>query len=117
MTDFYINDDFAVCHRKNVSVSSLPKLFKKNQKFAGFLLEEELKNLKKFLKNTKKKVLILGGSKISTKLPLIERNLEKFSKIIVGGAIANNFYKDLGYKIGKSLYEKDVLIKKKSFKF
>ena len=105
----YINEAFSVSHREHASIVGLPKFFKK--KYFGLQFEKEINFFKK-IKNLKKgdnNILILGGAKIKTKLPLIDKLSDKFDKIIIGGVIANNFYKFLGYEIGQSVYEKEEL--------
>ena len=107
--DIYINEAFPVSHRKHMSVDALPKEFALENRFYGFRFEEELNILKKIKnpKKYKKKVFILGGAKIATKIPMLRSLLNKFDLIILGGAVANNFYLEMGYPIGNSFYDKD----------
>lgn len=111
LADIYINDAFAVSHRAHSSVSAVRKYI---PSYAGFLLEKELENLNKILKPQKPLVLIMGGAKIASKAPIIERLYSKASFVLLGGALANNFYLAKKYNIGKSLYdpESEPLIKK-----
>lgn len=120
MGDEYIDDAFASMHRQHASIVGIPKIFKKAGKKVslGELAKLEIKNLNKSLAlaNNKKNqtLLILSGAKISTKLPLIEKFLKKDAKVIVGGGIANQIFKDvLGLKIGASFIEKDFILKPK----
>lgn len=107
LADFYINDAFGVCHRKNASVVAITEFMRS---YAGFLLEKEIKNLSRLLTNYQRPlVLILGGAKISTKLPLIKRFLEKGDFILIGGALANTILKAWDFKVGRSLVEKEML--------
>lgn len=107
LADFYINDAFGVCHRKNASVVAITEFIRS---YAGFLLEKEIKNLSRLLTNYQRPlVLILGGAKISTKLPLIKRFLEKGDFILIGGALANTILKAWDFKVGRSLVEKEML--------
>ena len=102
--DLCVNNAFAVCHRKHASVSAIKKYL---PTYAGFLLEDEITNLEKTLKPKKPLVVVIGGAKISTKLPLIANFLRKADHILIGGAIANDFIKGLGYNVGKSVVGKD----------
>ncbi len=109
--DFYINEAFPVSHRKHMSMDALPALFDSEKRFYGFRYEEELKVIEK-IKNPesfKKKVFILGGAKIATKIPMIRTLIDKFDLIVLGGAVANNFYLEMGYPIGNSFYDEDFV--------
>ena len=104
--DYYINDAFAVCHRAHASVLAIAKFI---PSYAGFLLEKEIKNLSEAVAApVEGKVIILGGAKISTKLPVIQNFLDKAEKILVGGAIANNFFKARGIDVGVSVVDDSV---------
>jgi phosphoglycerate kinase len=109
--EVYVNEAFSVCHRAHASVSAIRKYL---PSFAGLLLENEIANLDKAKKLAKPLVLVMGGAKIHTKINLI-KNLESHTgHILIGGAIANNFFKALGLSVGKSLIDKEsVLIAKK----
>lgn len=86
--DFYVNDAFAVCHRKNSSVTQLPKLL---PSYAGLLLEKEIVTLSAAMKAPKKPlVLIFGGAKVSDKLPVIKNLLSKASKVLIGSSVLNS---------------------------
>ena len=125
----YINDAFASLHRSHASIVGIPKVlrerFKTKKEFQkkvrlGPLVNFEIKNLNRILREMKKKsaLLILSGSKISTKLPLILRFLEDRLKVFVSGAIANQILKDvLGYNIGLSWYEEDFQMSEKDRQF
>lgn len=120
MGDEYIDDAFASMHRPHASIVGIPAIFKKAGKkiSIGSLAKLEIKNLSKSLTlaNNKKNdtVLILSGAKISTKLPLIEKFLNKGAKVIVGGGIVNQILKDIvGLNIGASFIEKDFILKPK----
>ena len=114
--DLYVNDAFSVSHRKHASIVSLPKLL---PAYAGFQLEEEVKNLSIVFKKPKRPFLfILGGAKFETKIPLMKKFLNIADVIFVGGALMNNFFKVKGYEIGKSLVDdskgiKEILKNKK----
>jgi phosphoglycerate kinase len=102
--DMYVNDAFGSCHRAHASIEGLPKIMK--FKAAGFLIEKEVVALTKVRDNPEEPfVLILGGSKVSDKIAVIENYLDKASHIIVGGAMAYTFLKAKGVNVGKSLVE------------
>lgn len=106
--DVYINDAFGVCHRKNTSIYNLPKLF--NEKYMGYLLEKEVYVINKILKeNEKPLTAIIGGSKVSSKLPIINNLINSVDNIIIGGGMAYTFSKAMGGKIGNSLVEDKLL--------
>ncbi|MEK7654459.1 MAG: phosphoglycerate kinase [Patescibacteria group bacterium] len=85
--DFYVNDAFAVCHRKNSSVTQLPKLL---PSYAGLLLEKEIKTLSTAMSNPKKPLLLIfGGSKVADKLPVIKNLLSKADKVLIGSSVLN----------------------------
>lgn len=103
--EIFVNEAFSVSHRKHSSIYWLPKLM---PTFYGFNFEKEIKLLNDVLRQ-KKIILILGGAKISTKLPLIKKFLQKKSLVVLGGGLANTVYKAYGFNIGKSLIEKHIL--------
>lgn len=100
--DLYINDAFAVCHRNQASVAAIKKYL---PSYAGLLLSQEVKVLTKILKPKKPLVVIMGGAKISTKAPLISKLYLSASQVLIGGALANNFWKFQNINIGKSLFD------------
>jgi len=101
--DLYINDAFSVSHRSHASVSALTKFL---PSYAGFLMEKEVKNLNKVLEGPPEgKTVILGGAKVSTKLPVIQNFSGKADNILIGGAIANTIFKFKGLNIGQSVAE------------
>lgn len=104
LADIYVNDAFAVCHRDQASVSAIKKYL---PAYAGLLLEKEMVALGRILKPKKPLVVIIGGAKISTKAPLISKLYSNASEILLGGALANNFFKYQKLEIGKSLYDAD----------
>lgn len=103
--DIYVNDAFAVSHRAQASVSAIKKYL---PGYAGLLLEKEVTNLNRALKPQAPLVLVLGGAKISTKLPLISRFYKIADQIILGGGLANNFFQFQKLKIGRSICESGV---------
>lgn len=96
----YINDAFAALHRPHASLVAIAQYL---PAYAGLLVKKELSNLTEILAApVRGKVAVLGGAKISTKLPVIKNLLDKVEKILIGGALANNFFKAQGFKIGSS---------------
>ncbi|MBU1131592.1 phosphoglycerate kinase [Patescibacteria group bacterium] len=105
--DLFVNDAFAVCHRKASSVSAITEYL---PSYAGLLLESEIENLSKVLESkVKPKVAIIGGAKLETKVKVITNLLKKMDYVLVGGAIANNFFKAKGYEVGKSLVDDEYV--------
>jgi phosphoglycerate kinase len=103
LADIYVNDAFAVSHRRHASIVGIPKFL---PSYSGILLDEEVSHLSKAIKKPKKPFLfILGGAKFETKLPLIKKYLKIADIIFVGGALQNNFFKADGKEIGKSLVD------------
>ncbi len=110
LAEFYINDAFGVSHRAHASVEGITKYFDDNHKAAGFLLEKEINFFGKLVNNPVRPfVAIVGGSKVSGKLEALINLLPKVDKILIGGGMAFTFLKQLGYNIGASLVEDDLL--------
>ncbi len=102
--DIYINDAFSCSHRKQASIHKITKFVKHS--YAGPLLKKEVEAIKLVIQNKKEPVTcIIGGSKISTKINVISRLIEKVNNLIIIGAMANNFFVYKNLKIGKSLIE------------
>ncbi|MBT4203407.1 MAG: phosphoglycerate kinase [Rhodobiaceae bacterium] len=118
--DIYINDAFSVSHRSHASTIGIAN---KLPSYAGQNMLKELHMLESLLENPKKPMAaIIGGSKISTKIQILENLIEKVDKIIIGGAMANTFLIAQGHEIGNSLSEpdkikiaQDILIKAKKY--
>ncbi|MBX9924430.1 MAG: phosphoglycerate kinase [Rhabdochlamydiaceae bacterium] len=107
--DIYINDAFGGCHRKHSSITSLPKAFPKAAA-AGFLVEKEIQALRPLYSNPEQPFhAIIGGSKVSSKLKILESLIEKVQVLYIGGGMAFTFLKALGHSIGKSILEPDLL--------
>ncbi|MFH0955688.1 MAG: phosphoglycerate kinase [Candidatus Falkowbacteria bacterium] len=98
--DIYVNDAFAVSHRNHASVSAIKRYI---PSYAGLLLEKEILNLHKILEPRQPLISIIGGAKIQTKISLIKKLAKKSFRILIGGALANNFIAAHGFKIGKSV--------------
>jgi len=108
LCDIYINDAFAVCHRRHASVCAIAE--QKEEKGAGFLLIKEIKYFRDAMENPRRPlVAIVGGAKVSSKFSALENMLSKVNKVIIGGAMANTFLKSRGYSIGKSKVEDDLV--------
>lgn len=107
--DAYVNDAFGTAHREHASTSIIAQFFPET-KFFGLLMAKELEAVEKVLKSGEKPVTaILGGSKVSSKITIIENILPAIDHLIIGGGMAFTFIKALGGKIGNSLIEEDKL--------
>ena len=107
-SDVYINDAFGACHRAHASIHALPEIMQK--KGIGFLIEKEVLMLEKLFNNPAKPYLaVLGGAKVSDKIPVIEKLMDVVDGFIIGGAMAYTFLKAKGINVGKSLVETDKL--------
>lgn len=110
MADIYINDAFGVSHRAHASVEGITKYFDKDSKAAGFLLAKEIQFFHHIIENPKRPfVSIIGGSKVSGKLEVLNNLVSKVDKILIGGGMAFTFLKALGYNVGNSLVEDDLI--------
>ena len=110
MVDIYINDAFGVSHRAHASVHGITKFFDDEHKASGFLLEREIKFFGKLInKPVRPFAAIVGGSKVSGKLEALTNLLPKVDKIFIGGGMAFTFLKQMGYEVGNSLVEDDLL--------
>lgn len=105
--DIYVNDAFGTAHRAHASTTIIAQFFPKEKCF-GSLLAKEIESLNKVLKDSEKPVTaILGGSKVSSKITVIENILDKVDHMIIGGGMTFTFVKALGGKIGDSICEDD----------
>lgn len=103
LADIYVNDAFPVSHRAHASIVGVPKHL---PSYAGLQLEKEVAHLGKLLaKPVHPFLVMIGGAKFETKLPLIKQFLKTADHVFVGGALANNFFKTAGFEVGKSLTE------------
>ncbi len=108
LCDIFVMDAFGTAHRAQASTHGVGKFSK--VACAGILLSSELDSLQKALANpARPMVAIVGGSKVSTKLTVLEALSEKVDQLVVGGGIANTFLKAMGYNVGKSLCEDDLV--------
>ena len=105
--DIYVNDAFGTAHRAHASTTIIAQFFP-NDKCFGTLLAKEIESLDKVLKNSVKPVTaVLGGSKVSSKITVIENILDKVDHMIIGGGMTFTFVKALGGQIGNSICEDD----------
>jgi phosphoglycerate kinase len=105
--DVYVNDAFGTAHRAHASTTIIANYFPENKVF-GELLAKEIESLDKVLKNSEKPVTaVLGGSKVSSKITVIENILDKVDHLIIGGGMTFTFVKAQGGKIGDSICEDD----------
>lgn len=105
--DIYVNDAFGTAHRAHASTTIIAQFFPTSKCF-GILLAKEIESLNKVLKNSEKPVTaVLGGSKVSSKITVIENILDKVDHMIIGGGMTFTFVKALGGKIGESICEDD----------
>jgi phosphoglycerate kinase len=110
MVDIYINDAFGVSHRAHASVNGITKFFDNQHMAAGFLLQKEIEFFGKLINNPVRPfAAIVGGSKVSGKLEALVNLLPKVDKVFIGGGMAFTFLKQMGYDIGASLVEDDLL--------
>lgn len=108
LCDVYVNDAFGTSHRAHASTHGIAEFV--GQKVAGLLLKKEIDSFAKALANPLKPVLlIVGGSKVSSKLELLSNILDVVDKIIIGGAMSNTFLASLGFDMAKSLVEVELI--------
>jgi phosphoglycerate kinase len=106
--DLYVNDAFGTAHRAHASTEGVTKYL--SPSVAGFLIEKELEYLQNAIENPQRPLAaIIGGSKVSSKIGVIETLLEKCDKLFIGGGMIFTFYKARGLNVGKSLVEEDKL--------
>lgn len=104
LADIYVQDSFDVCHRKHASVVGVPGIL---PSYVGFTVEKEVKELAKALKPKSPSLAVIAGAKFATKEPLIRKLLKKYKRVMVGGALANDFIQAQGYSVGASLVSKE----------
>jgi phosphoglycerate kinase len=104
----YVNDAFGTAHRAHASTTIAAQFL--NEKCAGLVMAAELENARKVMEHAEKPfTAIMGGAKISDKILIIEKLLDRVNHLIIGGGMAYTFFKAMGGKIGKSLVEEDKL--------
>lgn len=105
--DAYVNDAFGAAHREHASTATIARFFP-NDKYFGFLMEREIKNLEKLLHNPNKPfTAIVGGSKVSSKIEILKNLAPIIDNIIIGGGMTYTFLKAMGINIGTSICEDD----------
>ncbi|HMA78577.1 MAG TPA: phosphoglycerate kinase [Candidatus Paceibacterota bacterium] len=100
LADYYVNDAFAASHRPHASLVGVPRHL---PSCFGINFMHEYEELTKAITPTAPSLFVLGGAKFETKLPLVERHLDHYSQIFIGGALANDFFKARGHEVGTSL--------------
>lgn len=108
LANYFVMDAFGTSHRAHSSTAGVAEHVELSA--AGYLLDKELKYLKGAVDSpTRPLAAIVGGAKVSTKVPVLESLIEKCDTILLGGAMIFTFYKALGYEIGKSMVEEDMV--------
>lgn len=108
--DVYVNDAFGTAHRRHASTAVIADYFDKEDKMLGYLMEKEVKAVDNILKDINRPfTAIMGGSKVSTKIGIIENLMDKVDNLILCGGMTFTFAKALGGKIGDSIVENDKL--------
>ncbi len=108
--DVYVNDAFGTAHRKHASTAVVADFFDEDSKMLGFLMEKEVTAIDNVMKNAQHPfTAIIGGSKVSSKLAVIQNLLDKVDNLIIGGGMAYTFIKARGGKIGNSLHEDELI--------
>ncbi|MBF2085250.1 phosphoglycerate kinase [Thermoleptolyngbya sp. C42_A2020_037] len=108
VADLYVNDAFGTAHRAHASTEGVTHYLKPS--VAGYLIEKELQYLQSAIEEPKRPLAaIIGGSKVSSKITVIEALLEKVDKLLIGGGMIFTFYKARGLSVGKSLVEDDFI--------
>ena len=108
--DVYVNDAFGTAHRAHASTALIADYFDAEHKMFGYLMQKEIDAVEKVMKDTARPfTAIIGGSKVSSKIDIIENLLDKVNNLIIGGGMAFTFEKTNGGKIGNSLCEDDKL--------
>jgi phosphoglycerate kinase len=114
--DIYVNDAFGTAHRAHASTTIVAQFFDKNHKTFGFLMEREIENASRAIKDPAKPVTcVTGGSKVSDKIMLLEKFLDYADNILIGGAMAYTFFLAKKGAVGNSLVESDKLSVAKDF--
>ena len=98
--DLYVNDAFAEIHRDHASTFGLAKVL---PAYAGLALVDEIMGVEKVMRPEHPSLFLIGGAKFETKMPLVEKYLQIYDHVFVGGALANDVFKALGFNVGKSL--------------
>ncbi|MFN7065380.1 MAG: phosphoglycerate kinase [Aquificaceae bacterium] len=106
--EVYVSDAFGTCHRKHASVYLVPQILK--PAVMGLLLEKEISYFERAMVNPQRPVVaLIGGAKVSSKLGIIKNLIKRVDRLFIGGAMAFTFIKAMGYKVGSSLVEEELL--------
>lgn len=110
LADLYVNDAFGTAHRKHASMYGVPEILGSGKRVCGFLIQKELQFLGQALETPARPfVAILGGAKVSDKIPVIENLIQKVDTILIGGAMSYTFLKARGIEIGSSRVEAEMI--------
>lgn len=110
LAEFYVNDAFGVSHRAHASVEAITHFFDRAHKGAGFLLQKEVSFFHTLLENPAHPfALVVGGSKVSSKLELLQHLIPRVDKLLIGGGMAFTFLHAMGYETGDSIVETDLI--------
>lgn len=100
LADVFVEDAFDTCHRPHASIVGVPEIL---PSYGGFLLQEEVEELSRALAPTSLALAVIGGAKFNTKEPVLHKLLERYDRVFVGGALANDFLRASGREVGRSL--------------
>ena len=103
--DFFVNEAFASSHRPHASIVGLPRCL---PSVAGFIFNDEVKNLSRVFAPPRPFTVILGGAKFETKLPVVKKLIGLADRLVIYGALAHAFFQESGYELGESLVERDT---------
>lgn len=103
--DVYVNEAFSASHREHASIVGIPKFI---PGFAGLLFKREVENLSRAFNPAKPFLFVLGGAKFGTKMPLVKKFIKNADKIFIGGALANDFFREQGYEVGRSVVSEEA---------
>ena len=103
--DFFVNEAFASSHRPHASIVGLPRCL---PSVAGFIFNDEVKNLSRVFAPSRPFTVILGGVKFETKLPVVKKLIGLADRLVIYGALAHAFFQESGYELGESLVERDT---------
>jgi len=107
--DVYVNDAFGTAHRNHASTAVIAKFFPYDKMF-GYLMESEMKNLERVMKEPARPfTLMLGGDKVTTKIGIVDAMLPKLDNVIIGGGVCFTFFKAMGINVGNSLVESEYV--------
>ncbi|HZX09950.1 MAG TPA: phosphoglycerate kinase [Acidobacteriota bacterium] len=104
--DYYVNDAFAACHRAHASIVAITQFVSKAA--AGFLLRQEMDYFSRILEAPQRPyIAILGGAKVSDKIPVLKNLINKANAVLIGGAMSYTFFKAMGFEVGRSIVEEE----------